>query len=238
MRVMTSKLSGNPVKNMDGKTADKSAANPAEKTKDRLLLLLKTRGALSTKNLASFLGISVPAVRRHLQTLGPAVSAENVGAGVGRPAQIWRLTAQAQGRFPDTHSELTVKLIESIESSLGADALETVIRDRFEATRVLYQERLAGAASLAGKLRRLVAVRSEEGYMAELQKQKDGWLLLENHCPICAAATHCQGFCNNEIELFRELLGRQVEVQRIEYLLGGGHRCVYSIRRVPASPPA
>ena len=32
--------------------------------------------------------------------------------------------------------------------------------------------------------------------MAEVEPQDDGSLLLiENHCPICAAATSCQSFC-------------------------------------------
>jgi predicted ArsR family transcriptional regulator len=86
-----------------------------DRTKDRLLLLLKTRGPMSTKVLAESLGISVPAVRRHLQTLGDQVDSQPANRGVGRPAQVWRLAASGQSRFPDTHSELTVQLIDSID---------------------------------------------------------------------------------------------------------------------------
>jgi predicted ArsR family transcriptional regulator len=82
---------------------------------------------------------------------------------------------------------------------------------------------------LAGRLKRLVRLRADEGYMAELEKTSDGWLLLENHCPICAAATACQGFCSNELALFRRVLGPAAEVARVEYLLEGGRRCAYSV---------
>jgi predicted ArsR family transcriptional regulator len=194
------------------------------------LLLLKTRGALSTKALARALGISVPAVRRHLQTLGDQVRAQTSVSGVGRPSQIWRLDSAAQGRFPDTHAELTVQLLDSIEQSLGADALDKVIGDRFKSSRAAYRDRLSGVKTLAGRLRRLAELRTEEGYMASVEKHSDGWLLLESHCPICAAATRCRGFCRNELELFRELLGDEVSVERVEYLLEGGQRCVYSIQ--------
>jgi predicted ArsR family transcriptional regulator len=200
-----------------------------DRTRDRLLLLLKTRDGLSTKALAQALDISVPAVRQHLSSLGDQVCAESVASGVGRPAQIWRLTAKAQSKFPDTHAELSVKLIESIEHSLGAAALEKVIADRYVTSLRQYRERLSGVGSVHGKLKRLVQIRSDEGYMAELRRTHTGWLLIENHCPICAAATHCQGFCRNELELFRELLGTGVCVDRIEYLLDGGSRCSYEI---------
>jgi len=202
----------------------------SDRTSDRLLMLLKTRGGLTTKALARALGISVPAVRQHLRGLGDEVEMEQRRAGVGRPAQVWRLTAAAQRRFPDTHGELTVRLIDSIEAALGPDALDKVIDDRFQQMLHAYRQRLDGVQSIGGKLRRLAAVRSEEGYMAEVRKHGDGWLLVENHCPICAAATRCQGFCRNELEMFRSLLGDGVSVERVEYLLEAADRCAYTVR--------
>ena len=207
-------------------------ASAPERTKDRLLMLLKTRGALTTKVLAEALGISVPAVRRHLLSLDELVVAETCADGVGRPSQLWRLTAAAQRRFPDTHAELTVRLLDSIEQSLGSAALDKVIADRERATRESYLARLGGTRSIARRVRALAELRSEEGYMASIEKLPDGWLLLENHCPICAAADRCRAFCRNELKLFQEVLGEAVSVERTEYLLGGGSRCAYAIRRV------
>ncbi len=192
-------------------------------------MLLKTRANMSTKALADALGISVPAVRQHLKAQNQFVEMDEQRQGVGRPAQIWRLTPAGHRRFPDTHAELTVRLIESIEHSLGENALEAVIADRFTETLRNYRRKLGGVTSLSGKLKRLVQIRSEEGYMAELVREDERWLLLENHCPICAAATRCQGFCRNELSLFQTLLGDGVAVERVEYLLDGGERCVYAI---------
>ena len=40
--------------------------------------------------------------------------------------------------------------------------------------------------------------------MAEFEAEPDGsFLLIENHCPICAAAKTYQGFCRSELVLFR-----------------------------------
>lgn len=209
-----------------------------ERTKDRLLFLLKTRGPQTTKALARALDISVPAVRRHLETLGDQVISEVEAQGVGRPAHVWRLGEAAQSRFPDTHAELTVQLLDTIEKRLGKQALDTIIDARQQATAETYRQRLAGTSTLAARLKRLVDLRSEEGYMATLEKQADGWLLIENHCPICAAAERCQSFCRNELETFRMLLGDSVCVERVEYLLGGGGRCAYSIRKLGGDRPA
>lgn len=211
--------------------AREAADTEVRRTKDRLLLLLKTRGGMTTKALAAALGVSVPAARAHLKSLGSDVRADTEATGVGRPAQVWRLTESGQGRFPDTHSELTVRILASIEHSLGREALDAVIADRYAESERLYRAALAGRSSLSGRLRRLAEVRSAEGYMAEVQRTGNGWLLVENHCPICAAATACQGFCRNELELFRSVLGPEVRVERVEYLLEGGQRCAYEITR-------
>ena len=116
-------------------------------------------------------------------------------------------------------------------SVLLAPSLDAVIADRYQVSLDRYTEALSGARSLAGRLKRLTALRTEEGYMAELEKTAEGWLLVENHCPICAAAAHCQGFCSNELNLFQAVLGEDAEVARAEYLLAGGRRCAYRITR-------
>ena len=57
-----------------------------------------------------------------------------------------------------------------------------------------------------------------------------GMLLIENHCPICAAATFCQGFCRAEKAIFENILGAGTRVERMEHIVKGGRRCTYRIR--------
>jgi len=74
-------------------------------------------------------------------------------------------------------------------------------------------------------------VRTEEGYMAEVRGEKDGsYLLVENHCPICAAANSCQGFCATELDLFRSVLGQGVDVEREDHIVSGDRRCAYRVK--------
>jgi predicted ArsR family transcriptional regulator len=222
------------------------AANPAPSQAtvpaDRILHALKTRGPLSTAELATLLGVSGEAARQQMARLEAdgLVRGEREGGTVGRPRQRWSLTDKAQGRFPDTHPELTVQLIRSIERTLGAPALDRIIAAREEEQRQVYRATLAGARSLRERVRRLAQIRSREGYMAEVRAEAGGWLLVENHCPICLAARACQGFCRSELALFREVLGPEVAVERVEHLLAGGRRCAYRIKPVrmaAAAPP-
>ena len=203
---------------------------------DRVLLALKTRGPLATAELGKVLGVTGEAARQQLVRLEAEglVEGRRESGGVGRPRQLWSLTGLAQQRFPDTHPELTVQLIQSIERTLGASALDRVIDARQAEQRKVYREALEGARTLRERLERLAATRSAEGYMATVRKAGDGWLLVENHCPICAAARACQGFCRSELELFREVLGAGVEVERVEHVLAGGRRCAYSVREAAA----
>jgi len=107
-----------------------------------------------------------------------------------------------------------------------------VLTSRCARQRVDYGKRIKPGDSLEKKLKELAKVRSEEGYMAEIRKEaKDSFLLVENHCPICAAANACQGFCSTELELFRTVLGPGVSVERAEHIIKGDQRCVYRVRR-------
>lgn len=204
-------------------------------TADHILLLLKTGGPNTAQALAAQLGLTSMAVRRHLETWQAQglLLTEDRADKVGRPARYWQLTAAGHARFPDRHSELTVQLIAQVRTLFGAQGLDQLINAREQHSEANYQARMAGAKTLTQRLTKLVQARDEEGYMAELQKQADGsFLLIENHCPICAAASECQGFCRSELDVFRRTLGPLASVDRAEHLLSGARRCVYRIQPV------
>lgn len=203
----------------------------------RLLYLLKSRGSLATADLARALGITEVGARQHLAKLqgDGLVAFEDQAGDVGRPKRMWRLTAKGHGRFPDTHGDLTVNLIEGIRSVFGEAGLDRLIAARQEAAVASYQRALEPYSGLRDRVGELTRLRTAEGYMAECEETGDGsFLLIENHCPICAAAKTCQGFCRSELELFQVAFGAGVSVTREEHLLSDGRRCVYRIARSPA----
>lgn len=209
---------------------DHTTSQPQSVAK-RLLMLLKTRGPMQASDAGIILGTTGEAARQQFVKLAKEglVVSEAQTRGVGRPIQLWQLTEAGNAQFPDTHSELTVQLLGLIRSQLGDSALELLIDSREQETRTQYCQAMVGANSVTERVERLVAIRSREGYMAQLQVESDGSLLLiENHCPICAAAASCQGFCRAELAVFQQVLG--VPVERVEHILSGSRRCTYRIR--------
>ncbi len=196
-------------------------------------MALKMSGSLSAAALGGKLGTTSEAARQQLLRLAEEglVEARSASAGVGRPTQLWGLTPAAQARFPDTHAALTVQLLDIVRSQLGEGALDAIIAVREAETRAAYEAAIAPAPDLKSRVAALVDLRSQEGYMAAWSEQPDGSLLLvENHCPICAAATACQGFCRAELDVFRAVLGPEVTIERQDHIVAGGRRCSYSIK--------
>jgi predicted ArsR family transcriptional regulator len=193
---------------------------------------LKMRGPQSSVSLGGRLGITGEAARQQLLRLeeqGLVMAVSHV-RGVGRPMAMWQLTEAAQRRFPDTHAQLTVDLLSTMRTELGQEAVDAVIGARERATRAAYHDALAGCETVAERVAGLADIRAREGYMAEWSEEPDGsYLLVENHCPICAAAATCQDFCRAELSVFREVLGSDVSVEREEHILAGARRCAYRI---------
>jgi predicted ArsR family transcriptional regulator len=200
---------------------------------DRLLFLLKMRGPQTASELGSRLRITSEAARQQLARLESErlVSSKTEIRGVGRPVQVYRLAPAAQKRFPDTHAELTAQLIGGIREVLGEESLEKLIKAREIDTRKRYAALLGSERTLGKKVAQLAEIRNREGYMATWSQEGDSFLLVENHCPICAAATACLGFCRSEQSIFQYVLGRNVQIERIEHLLAGATRCAYRIQK-------
>ena len=207
------------------------------KTRRGIAKLLKTEGPIDTAQLAQRLGLTAMAVRQHLYVLQREglVTSEERPVPIGRPAKFWRLTREADRLFPEAYAELSVALIDSVKDAFGDEGLERVLTSRCARQRADYGKRIRPQDSLERKLNELAKVRSEEGYMAEIREEDDGgFLLVENHCPICAAANACQGFCSTELDLFRSVLGPGVTVERAEHIIKGDQRCVYKVTQKSA----
>jgi predicted ArsR family transcriptional regulator len=229
-----------------------------------ILELLKWHGPQDARTLAGRLGVTAMAVRQHLYSLAEEklVTSEEEARAMGRPAKLWRLTPAADELFPNAHADLTLSLIQSMRQTFGERGLDRLIAVRTRGQIETYRSQMAQmaqaprtaraaqapeAGSLRARLAALAALRSREGYMAEVQEEavkegeekegekKEGALLLvENHCPICVAATACTNLCAGELRVFQEVLGGGVRVERVDHILAGARRCAYRVTAVAA----
>jgi iron-sulfur cluster biosynthesis transcriptional regulator SufR len=212
----------------------KEESESRTRARDRVLFQLKTKGERTSAQLARRLDVTPMAIRQHLAALEAEglVAHSKAAHGVGRPARLWNLTPAAAKRFPDSHSDLTVDLLESMQDTFGDKGLARLLAVRAKRQLASYRERMPGLDSpLDKRVGALAKLRREEGYMAEWSRTKGkggAFTLLENHCPICAAAQTCQGLCRDELQLFRALLP-DAKVDRVEHILEGARRCAYRI---------
>ena len=202
------------------------------RTRRAIVHLLKQEGALDAQTLAARLHLSAMAVRQHLYALQDEhlVTYHEVPRPVGRPAKLWQLTPAADRLFPEGYAELTLSLLTSVTEAFGAAGLERLLDVRTRQQITAYRQQMAGQDTLQQRVEVLAAMRTDEGYMAEVQAQADGsFLLLEKHCPICAAAVACTGLCGKELEVFRAVLGPNVVIERTEQMVVGARRCAYRV---------
>ncbi len=201
-----------------------------EDSSEQILFLIKSEGPMSAKELSVELGITTMGTRQHLQKLYEQgfVQTREEKRARGRPVNLWRLTVAGHERFSDRHANLTIDLIYQIKKHFGANGLSEIIKQRSRQSLDYYQSELKGL-KLKARITRLAQMRNNEGYMASVVKTEQGYVLLENHCPICAAAKVCQGFCDNELQNFQACFEGLAKVERCEYILDGGTRCSYSI---------
>ncbi|MFD0589166.1 helix-turn-helix transcriptional regulator [Paenibacillus sp. GCM10027627] len=201
-------------------------------TREYILQLLKTKGALSTKDLTEELGITVMAVRRHIQSLerDNLIVPKTIRQSMGRPTSVYTLTEQAEGFFPRKYHALTLELLHELEDHFGEEAVERLFDGRKHKMLKKYDESMKGQ-HMADRVSALAAIQNENGYMVELEQlSEEEFLLKEHNCPIEQVATQYQHACQCELELFEALLG-DADVSRTECLAKGGQRCTYSIKK-------
>lgn len=195
--------------------------------------MLKRDGPQEAAHLAAQLAVTDMAIRQHLYALEEMgdICFRPMPRPRGRPAKRWQLTEQANRHFPDSHADFSTSLISSVRQVFGEEGMEKLLDARFREQSADYHRQIDARASLRRKLEKLSKICSREGYMADIIRgDGDGdFLLVENNCPVCAAAKACSGICARELDLFREILGDDVSVRRAEHIIHGARRCAYEI---------
>ena len=201
-------------------------------TRRAVLDLLKRCGPQTVAQLREALGVSGVAVRRHLEALehDGLVQQTTRSSGRGRPAYVYALTEVGHDLFPRNYHQLVAQLLEAAGTQFGADAVEGLFAYRQRVLADLYRGRTAGRP-LPELARALAAIQDENGYMTDCTATGDGrYLVQEHNCAIARVAGSYPTACAHELELFRELAGPGVEVDRVAHIQSGDPVCAYVLR--------
>lgn len=203
-------------------------------TKQNILQYLIKQGQATAQQLAQDLEISTQAVRRHLNELEAEglIHYQSVQQGIGRPQHLYHVSDRGRDRLsPQKYSEFAVDFLDTLAETVGKEQVSKVLEKQWQRKAAEYRDRL-GKGSLSQRITKLVQLRQEEGYMAELHQvspnQQQHFVLVEHNCAISEVAESYPSICGHELEMFSAILPDCV-VKRTHWINDGEHQCGYSI---------
>ena len=210
-------------------------------TREATLSLLLKQGELSATNLASFLGVSVQAMRRHLRSLEDDGLVESIpiSLGPGRPSNQWHLTIAGQNRFNsgEGSERFALELLGSIEATFSAQSLSKVLAHQALEKANLYKEKI-GSGKIEVRLEKLVELRNQEGHGSEYFEANepggDCWYLHAFHCSIRGIAEQFPGVCDQELQLISYIFP-ECTVERVQWRVETGKSCGFKIKVKPSN---
>ncbi|CAN7432234.1 helix-turn-helix transcriptional regulator [Knoellia sp. LjRoot47] len=215
------------------------------RTRDRVLQAIGERGPVTAAALADELGLTVPAVRRHLDNLaesGLIDDRESAPSGAGsrgrgRPARAYVLSEGGHQALESDYDHLATEALRFLSAEAGDDAVRRFAEARVGQLEQRYAVELAAAGTdTDARVQALVAALTRDGFAASARPVGDlkgtggsgvtglsGIQLCQGHCPVQHAAREFPQFCDAETDAFSRLLG--VHVQRLATLAHGDHVC-------------
>lgn len=200
-------------------------------TKDKILELLKKTGFMSVNDLTEQLKITHMAIRKHLSQLekDDLIQSSELKQPMGRPLQLYSLTDKGERLFPKNYEGITLEFLHDIEKMNGKRVIEDLFKKREERLTEEISSRLANLSD-SDKIRELVQIQNEKGYMADFsQLEGNSFELVEHNCPILAVAKEYTVACSCETKMFQEVL-KTAKVTRTSCKSEGDHACKFSIQ--------
>lgn len=203
----------------------------SERTKLRLLELLKRQGGQTMQQLATKLSLTVPGARRHLLNLeeeGLAQSRIEKPKGRGRPQKVYLLTDKGEALFPKTYARLCAELLRGVRTVYGPHAVEKVLQARNAELSAKFRSRCSPEETLEVQLQQLAEWLSETCFDAYIEHADNVWYLTERNCPHLEVAQQFPQVCVSECKLFQSLLPN-CDVRREAHMACGQLECRYRI---------
>jgi len=189
------------------------------------------KGNITATQLATQLGITPAAVRRHLDLLEGeglvvARASRRPGNSRGRPAKSFKITDAGRDRFYQAYSELAVQAIVQLLDAAGPQGLDALAQAHFSPIESFFSEALAADPDKTPHAA-LVAALDARGYAASLSQMATGSQLCQHHCPVADVARAYPEICEVETSLIAQLL--QSHVQRLATIAHGDGICTTNI---------
>lgn len=177
----------------------------------RSLIALLRRSDRTVPELAEALDVSANAVRSHVSALESdgVVRSEGVRrGGVGKPARVYRLTAEAEERLSRAYAPVLALLVEVLEERLDAEDLDEALRE--VGHRIGRSARRGVNGDPNERIRRVRTTLEELGGAVKVRTHDEGVVLEGLGCPLGTVVRRSPGACALAASLVEEILGTPV----------------------------
>jgi predicted ArsR family transcriptional regulator len=222
----------------DPRSRGSGDAAVSDRTRDRVARTILENGPTTAAVLATDLGLTPAAVRRHLDALlaeGLIEEREprgNVARRRGRPARLFAITETGRDTFDQAYDDLAASALRFVAEQGGREAVAAFARQRVAELEARYRPIVDGAAE-GHRADALADALSGDGYAATARPAAAaGVQLCQHHCPVAHVAEQFPELCEAETEVFARLLG--THVQRLATIAHGDGVCT---TYVPRSDP-
>lgn len=212
------------------------------RTRHTVAGLLLEQGPITAVAVAEELGLSSPAVRRHLDALvaeGEAHtrdSSRHGRRGRGRPAKLFLLTEAGRTRFGHAYDDLAVAALRFISENDGEQAVRSFAERRMAGLVDHHREALEAGQDPVERTAALANALTREGYAASTRHVGSGEQLCQHHCPVAHVAADFPQLCEAETAAFAELLG--THVQRLATIANGDAACTTHVPLARSERPS
>jgi predicted ArsR family transcriptional regulator len=187
-----------------------------ERTRARVIQQLRL-GQRTVDELALELGLTDNAIRAHLGALETSGVVEQVGVrrsgSAGKPAVIYRITADAEVSFSRVYAPVLATLVESLADRLNTAELEAVLRD---VGRRLAEAQAAPVGNLGKRVRAVSVLLNQLGALTSVESRNGSAVMKGAACPLGVAVDRRKEVCCAVEELLAVLIGAEV-VRRCDY---------------------
>jgi predicted ArsR family transcriptional regulator len=198
-------------------------------TRKQIIMLLKKNSQMPVAEISKHMGITPMAVRQHLISLEKRgiISYKPKKYGIGRPVFLYSLTDRAMDIFPKSYGVFIKDMLGILEEVDGRNKVDRLFQMRKDRIFQAKGRMLEGIEGIAGKVKTLAALLNEDGYMVELEEDKNFYRLKQFNCLISSVAGQYPEACKYELQLYRDFLGKSVD--RVQCQADGEPACVYDI---------
>lgn len=183
-------------------------------------------GPTTAAALASDLGLTPAAIRRHLDQLvadgiiEPRDPRTPGRRGRGRPAKEFAITDLGRDTFGHTYDDLASQALRYLRDHDGQDAVIDFARSRLTE---LEQKCTTAAAGSANAVQAVAKALTADGYAASVESSAAGEQICQHHCPVSHVAHEFPELCDAETEMLSRVLG--THVQRLATIAHGDGIC-------------